>query len=224
MKKYAFIKLVEKIDEKLKSEKALIFDFDGTLADTLGFTINSAIEINRNLNLKHNEKVNFEKFRTMDSEEFFKSLKISNFDLLFFLFKYQRKLTKEINNTRTFDGLSIVLKDLHSRGVVMGIATSNSKTNVKKFLRNNDLDYFDFIYSSLNYFNKSKIIEKAVKKSGKSKENAIYVGDEVRDIKAAKKAGVKVASVTWGYNLEPVLSSFHPDYIINRPEDLIKII
>ena len=63
-----------------------------------------------------------------------------------------------------------------------------------------------------------------MKKSGRSKENAIYVGDEVRDIKAAKKAGVKVASVTWGYNLESVLSSFHPDYIINRPEDLIKLV
>jgi phosphoglycolate phosphatase len=214
---------MEEINEKIKSDKALIFDFDGTLADTLGFTVNSAIEINRKLNLRHNEKVNFEKFRTMDSEEFFKSLKISNFDLLFFLFKYQRKLTKEINNTKTFDGLSGVLKELHNRGVVMGIATSNSKVNVRKFLRNNDLEYFDFIYSSLNYFNKSKIIEKAVKKSRRSKDNAIYVGDEVRDIKAAKKAGVKVASVTWGYNLEPVLSSFGPDYIISRPEDLIKL-
>ena len=144
MKKYAFIKLVEQMDDKVKNNKALIFDFDGTLADTLGFTVNSAIEINRNLNLKHNEKVNFEKFRTMDSEEFFKSLKISNFDLLFFLFKYQRKLTKEINNTKTFDGLDSVLKELHDRGVIMGIATSNSKINVKKFLRNNDLDYFEF--------------------------------------------------------------------------------
>jgi len=201
--------------------KTLIFDFDGTLADTLGFTVNSAIEINRNLDLLNGEKMDFEKYRTMDSKDFFKSLKISNLKLFYFLFKYQRKQTKEISNTKTFEGLSEVLNELKKSGLKMGVCTSNSKNNVKLFLENCNLNVFDFIYSSWDYFRKDKILKKSIKKFKLDKANVIYVGDEVRDITAARNADIKVASVTWGYNLESILSQNNPDYIINQPKDLL---
>jgi len=207
------------------SDKTLIFDFDGTLADTLAFTINSALEISRELKLKNSEKINIEKFRSMDSVDFFKELHISNLKLLYFLFKYQRKLTVEIENTRTFMNLPEVLKTLKEKGVKIGIVTSNSKKNVKLFLKNNDLEIFDFIYASpINYFQKNKTLRAAVEKYGLNKEGVIYVGDEVRDINAAKSAGMNVASVTWGYNFESVLSSYKPNFIINRPEDLLNLV
>ena len=207
------------------SDKTLIFDFDGTLADTLAFTINSALEISRELKLKNSEKINIEKFRSMDSVDFFKELHISNLKLLYFLFKYQRKLTVEIENTRTFMNLPEVLKTLKEKGVKIGIVTSNSKKNVKLFLKNNDLEIFDFIYASpINYFQKNKTLRAAVEKYGLNKEGVIYVGDEVRDINAAKSAGINIASVTWGYNFESVLSSYKPNFIINRPEDLLNLV
>ena len=157
----------------------------------------------------------------MDSKEFFKSLKISNLKLFYFLFKYQRKLVKEISNTKTFDGLPEVLDELKRSGLKMGVCTSNSKKNVKLFLENCNLDVFDFVYSSLDYFRKDRILKKAIKKFKLEKSKVIYVGDEVRDITASRKAGIRVASVTWGYNLESVLSQNNPDYIINQPKDLL---
>jgi len=206
-----------------KSENNLIFDFDGTLADTLAFTINAASEINRSLYLLSDEKIDFEKFRSTDTIEFFKDLEIPTYKLLFFLYKYQRKQSREIDKVQVFQGLPEVLKNLKKNGVGLGIATSNSTKNVKLFLKNNNLDMFDFIYSSIDYFHKNRIIERAIKKYGMEKENVIYVGDEIRDIKAAKEAGIKVASVTWGYNFENVLSKYKPDFIINRPEDLLNL-
>ena len=206
-----------------KSENNLIFDFDGTLADTLAFTINATSEINRNLHLLSDEKIDFEKFRSTDTIEFFKDLEIPTYKLLFFLYKYQRKQSREIDKVQVFQGLPEVLKNLKKNGVGLAIATSNSTKNVKLFLKNNNLDMFDFIYSSIDYFHKNRIIERAIKKYGMEKENVIYVGDEIRDIKAAKEAGIKVASVTWGYNFENVLSKYKPDFIINRPEDLLNL-
>ena len=202
----------------------LIFDFDGTIADTLAFTINSASEISRKLKLLNEEKVNMEKFRSMDSREFFKELEIPTSKLLWFMFKYQRKLVHEIDDIKTFEGLDEVLHVMKNNGVKLGIVTSNSKRNVKKFLRKNNLEYFDFVYSSLNYFRKDKMLKKAIEKFQMNKENVIYVGDEVRDIKAAKSIGIKVASVTRGYNFESVLSEYKPDFLIYRPKDLLNLI
>ena len=142
-----------------KSENNLIFDFDGTLADTLAFTINAASEINRSLHLLSDEKIDFEKFRSTDTIEFFKDLEIPTYKLLFFLYKYQRKQSREIDKVQVFQGLPEVLKNLKKNGVGLGIATSNSTKNVKLFLKNNNLDTFDFIYSSIDYFHKNRIIE-----------------------------------------------------------------
>jgi phosphoglycolate phosphatase-like HAD superfamily hydrolase len=51
-------------------------------------------------------------------------------------------------------------------------------------------------------------------------QRAVYLGDEVRDIVAARKAGVDVAAVTWGYNTRELLAAHAPDYLIERPEEL----
>jgi len=54
-------------------------------------------------------------------------------------------------------------------------------------------------------------------------EDVIYIGDEVRDIEAARAAGIKIASVTWGYNLESILTENKPDYIVTQPRDLLNL-
>ena len=204
--------------------KTLIFDFDGTIADTLPFTVNNVLELNRSLKLLNAEKINIEKFRTMDLSNYIKSLKIPTLKLLYFVLRLQLKLGSQINSIPTFNDLAETLVVLKRLGVKTGIVTSNSKRNVKKFLENNNLNYFDFIYTTINYFEKSKLIEKAIKKLKVNKDDVIYIGDEVRDIDAARAAGIKIASVTWGYNLESILTENKPDYILNQPRDLLDLV
>jgi len=50
------------------------------------------------------------------------------------------------------------------------------------------------------------------------------VGDEIRDITAARKAGMDIASVAWGYNTVESLKSHKPDYLIYEPSQLIEIV
>lgn len=203
--------------------KTLIFDFDGTIADTLPFTVNNVLELNRSMKLLNAEKIDIEKFRSMDLSSYIKSLKIPTLKLLYFVLRLQLKLGSQINSVSTFNDLAETLVLLKRRGVKTGIVTSNSKKNVKKFLQKNNLNYFDFIYTTINYFEKSKLIEKAIKKLKLYTEDVIYIGDEVRDIEAARAAGIKIASVTWGYNLESILTENKPDYIVTQPRDLLNL-
>lgn len=204
--------------------KNIIFDFDGVLADTLPFAVKSAMEINSELKLLSAEKINPEEFRAMDMQEFINKFKISKIKLLMFVFKYRSKLNKEIENMPTFNDLKSTLSDLKSRNIKLGIVTSNQRNIVMKFLKHNDLDLFDFVFSTLSLFHKEKMILSSLKKFKLNKEETIYVGDETRDIQAARAAGLKVASVTWGYNLESLLVKYKPDFVINRPQDLMNLI
>ncbi|MBU0534875.1 MAG: HAD-IA family hydrolase [Patescibacteria group bacterium] len=204
--------------------KNIIFDFDGVLADTFPFAVNAAMEINKELKLLSDEKINPEEFRSLDMEDFVKEFKISKVKLLFFVLKYRKKLQKEIEGLPTFNDLPHVLHQLRSKKVKLGIVTSNQKKIVQKFLNFNNLEVFDFIFSTFSLFHKEKALLNSLRRFNLKKEETIYVGDETRDIRAAKAAGLKVASVTWGYNFESKLAEYKPDFIINRPQELLDLL
>lgn len=204
--------------------KNVIFDFDGVLADTFPFAVKAAMEINEELKLLSAEKINPEEFRSLDMKNFIEEFKISKIKLLFFLIKYRKKLLKEIENTPTFNDLPAVLKNLKAKGYKLGIVTSSPKKIVQKFLNLNNLELFDFIFSTLSLFHKEKTLLYALKKQNLKKDETIYVGDETRDIKAARAAGLKIVSVTWGYNFESKLAEYKPDFIINRPQELLDLL
>jgi phosphoglycolate phosphatase-like HAD superfamily hydrolase len=63
-----------------------------------------------------------------------------------------------------------------------------------------------------------------LRKESLNPEEVVYVGDETRDIEAAKKSQIKVIAVTWGFNSKQVLAAQNPDFLIDRPEELIKVI
>jgi len=204
--------------------KNIIFDFDGVIADTLPFAVESALEINRELKLLPSERVNPEELRSIDMHEFVKSFRLSKLQILFYLLKYRSKLSKKICETPVFQGIPEVLTELKIRNIKIGIATSNQKGLVLKFLKSHNIDNFDFIFSTIRLFHKEKLLNAAIKKYGLSRPETLYIGDEIRDITAARSAGIKIASVTWGFNFESVLTEHKPDFIIYRPSELLDLV
>ena len=92
----------------------------------------------------------------------------------------------------------------------MGILTSNSSQNVKEFLKNHQLDVFDFTHSVSKFWGKSSGLKRLIRKYKLKPDHLLYIGDEIRDLEAAKKAGIRFAAVTWGYNSSKALKACHP--------------
>ncbi len=73
-------------------------------------------------------------------------------------------------------------------------------------------------------FGKHRYIGRLLKEKKRSGEEALYVGDELRDVQACKKVSVKVAAVTWGYDKVELLEQGHPDFLIHHPLDLPELV
>ena len=202
--------------------KCLIFDFDGTIADTYSiiFEIISEIFHKRGVKIPKDRK----EPRSMGAREKMRKYKISRRTVVLLTRVCRRHLKKKIKTVKTFPRLKNVLKKLKKK-YRLGIVTSNSKNNVKIFLKNNGLnEVFDFIETGNPLFGKHRRLKKAVKRHGYKKSEVIYVGDETRDIKAAKKVGVKIVAVSWGYESISCLNKGKPNYLITKPERLLKIV
>jgi HAD superfamily hydrolase (TIGR01549 family) len=130
--------------------------------------------------------------------------------------------SQEIDAIRLHPGLDQVLGSLTRQGVRMGVLTSNSKDNVVRFLRANGAqDHFDFIEGYSQYFGKATSLKRIVHARGLTIKEAIYIGDEVRDIEAGRKAGMDVLAVAWGVHLPALLTECLPSHLVSEPGQIL---
>ena len=202
----------------------VIFDFDGTIANTLDSIISIMNDLSDEFGFKKIKESDVEYLRGKKSREILKHLGISIFKLPFVIRKVRREINSHIALLSPSVDLLPVLKLLKANGCHVGIVTTNIEENVRKFLHANNLDFFDFFYTAKKVFGKDRTISKIIKEMNAEKSNVYFIGDEVRDIEAGKKAGIKTIGVSWGYNTKNALEKEHPDYLIDSPLELEKIL
>ena len=198
--------------------KTFCFDFDGTIADTLPLIIETV----DSLLLKSGEEEItgdfLRKIREEGIEEVFQEMRVPLYKLFFLYLKIKKEMNGRVADIAIRDDVREVLKKLKEEGHTLGILTSNSKENVLEFLECNDLKFFDFINTS-GILGKEKEIKKLKKKGG----IFIYIGDETRDIRAGKKAGVRTIAVPWGLSSKKALLRARPDLLVEKPHDLLNL-
>ncbi len=206
-------------------KKVLIFDFDGTLADTLEVIVKITNDLAEEFGYPPSNQEDLVKIRHLGAWQVIQRSGVSVFKLPLLIRKLQEKLSQEIENIKLFPEMQKTLDKLKAGGHTLGIVTSNSGENVNKFLAAHQMqDIFDFVASSTTLFGKHRTLKRIIEKYNLEPENTIYIGDETRDIEAAHKIGIEVIAVSWGFNSVEVLATQTPEYLIHSPLDLIKII
>ena len=204
--------------------KVIIFDFDGTLADTIDILLSITNRLSAEFGFKSATKEELAQLSNLNSWQILQYSGISIFKFPLLIRRLKAELHSEVPHIQLFPGIKEVLLELKKRGFQLGIITSNSRENVLGALERNGLqDTFTFIYSG-STFGKHKVINKWLRIENIHTEKVVYVGDEIRDIDAAKKTGIKVIAVGWGFNSPQALAAQNPNFLIKRPQELIEII
>ncbi len=205
-------------------KKTIIFDFDGTIVDSFEIVFEIANQLAGKLGYSRITKVEIEKLRGCTVQEQMKKFGVSYLKLISILKEARIIFGEKIEKIKPIKGLVDVLEELKKEGFVLGIITSNSIENTENFLNKNRIDLFDFVFSAKSFFGKHRKIKKVITSRKIVKSEVVYVGDEVRDIEAAKKAGIKVIAVSWGLNSKDILKKHKPDVFINSPVELKRAI
>lgn len=203
----------------------VIFDFDGTIADTLAVIIDIVNEHASEFGFKPLTAKQQEELRGKTLWQIIKDFKLPLIKLPSFIVMAQKELHARIDEISLYEGMNDVIEELHKRKYRLGILSSNSKENVTKFLdAHNLLNLFEFVHSELNPFGKAPILKHLISTYKLDKKTTAYVGDEVRDIEASHKVGVDVIAVTWGFNSKKMLQSYKPTTLVDHPKDILKLL
>lgn len=167
--------------------KYIVFDFDGTLADT--FDIIKKI-VEEEFDEVSEQEINL--LREKGAKEIIKLKKIKIWELPKMALRVTSKL-KNKKNVKLFPEIDILIKNLNKK-YRLGIVSSNSEENINQTLKKYNLEKsFEFIYSQSSIFGKNKVLKNMCKKYKINPKEVIYIGDEDRDIIAAKDNNIKIS-------------------------------
>jgi phosphoglycolate phosphatase len=204
--------------------KTFIFDFDGTIADSVKIAFDIIRIHASELGCKQLEEPDLPLIRSMSTRQLLTYLNIPLWRIPAFILSMRQLMKQQMMNLKVFPHMSETLLELKQRGIILGILTTNSLENVQVFLKNNQLDTtFDFIDTESHLFKKAHRLKKLIKKHNISVTNTYYIGDETRDIEAAKACNIHAVAVSWGLGSAELLAQHHPDTLATTASELLQL-
>ncbi len=199
--------------------KAVIFDFDGVIFDTFDIAFDI---VTRTCNKYCKKKIKTKQdFLEIYKKNFYEAMKEHGVKDMKAIKDEQIKLLEAVK-PKPFRGIKDVLKKLKGRYKVSVVSSNFQEIMEEDLKREGMMDLFDLIIGADKIESKIKKIGFILKKFGLDESEALFVSDTSGDLIEAKKAGVKTMGVTWGFFPKKELLKESPDYIAEKPEDIIK--
>ncbi len=204
--------------------KAVIFDFDGTLADSLQAALRIGNRLAPEYGYRPVQPGEIEALRRLPYRKVAAHIGLAWHKIPRVATRIRSELSHRLEEVQPFAGLPGVLSELRARKFRLGILSSNARKNVERFLDAHELDDFEFISTASSVWGKQRRLKALLKSRQLEANEVVYVGDEVRDIEATKALDVHVIAVAWGYTAREHLAAHRPDHLIDRPEELLEIL
>lgn len=201
--------------------RLLIFDFDGTLADTFPAFLRAFQEAIPRFGLPAVGPEELARLRGMEAKEIIRFLKLP-------LWKVPRvgKFVRErmaAEPLRLFPGMEEILPTLATSGTTLAIVSSNSEANIRTVLGTKLAHLFNTFACGVSLFGKAARFRQVLKRTDLPAAETLTIGDELRDAKAAQAAGIAFGAVAWGYTEVTALQQSAPAAVFHTPADLLAL-
>ena len=205
-------------------KKLVIFDFNGTLTNN----INLSEMIYNRISAKHNLKgLSAEELIQIKSASSLKRVLKLGVPLhkIPKLYEESREIASEfVKDCELLPGIKELLYKIKSSNIQLAIVSSNSVSNIEEFLSMNEIEVFSIIEGKASMKGKKRKLRKLLKENKYDVNEAIYIGDEVRDVNACKLLSLEVVAVSWGFEAIKTLEDSNPDYIAKSVDELERLI
>lgn len=126
--------------------------------------------------------------------------------------------------SRPYKGIPELLESLQAAGFLLAVASNKYQAATEKLVAR----YFPTVRFIAVFGQRegiapkpdATIVEDILRLSNIAKEEVLYIGDSGVDMQTAANAGVTACGVTWGFRPRTELEEFHPEYIVDKPEEI----
>jgi phosphoglycolate phosphatase len=201
--------------------RLVIFDFDGTLADSLPWLRASFQDMIRRFDLTPVRDDEVEGLRSLTAREIMTRLNVSMWQLPVIVSDMRKRKLAAAGEISLFAGVPAMLSDLQRHGIKVAIVSTDSEASVRQVL-GPAADLIIRFDCGATIFGKHRKFRRVARELGVNPSKTICIGDELRDIDAAKAAGMDSGAVVWGYALPSALQAAGPTHLFNSIEEMIQ--
>lgn len=198
---------------------AVIFDFDGTLANTKPLVVDVLNQYTHKHGLRKVSDISDFRNVVLENKLYF-NLRLFNLQSTIQQ-NVLDHIEKNVSELKLYPGMDECIAQLYDSGYKLGILTTNRENTVNAFLKKHSMEpYFAFINSNEN---KRQALEQIIKKHGLPTETLFYAGDQASDITSTSGLARTIA-VTWGFEDYALLNAANPNYIVSQPNEIIEVV
>lgn len=200
----------------------VVHDFDGTIADSGEVNLEVMAKV---LNRDPFTAEEVEEIRALTTLEGMEKLGVKKWQLPRLLVRGRRIAGQNMHRIDAFEGMPEAIGQLSDDGYGQYVLSTNSTGNIRELLDRHDLvDAMTDIYGGSSMLGKAKRLTKLIRREGLVAARCVYVGDEGRDIEAAREAGMRCVAVAWGFQNAELLEAHEPDALVETPAELVEAI
>jgi phosphoglycolate phosphatase len=201
----------------------VVFDFDGTLADSLDRSLALFNDLAPKLGLR--PLTDLEAARRTPTKTLLKQMGVRFWRLPRVVRAFQDAAADHADELPLHAGVADLLRELHAGGHRLGVLSSNREATIRTCLRRHGVEHlFAFVVGYPKLFGKAKALRKILRHETCGRDGLLFVGDELRDLDAGRKAGVATAAVTWGFQAVELLEAAGPTAVVRTPGGLLAVV
>ncbi len=199
----------------------VIFDLDGTLADSMPWFLRNVNDVADRFGFRRVADEDIEPLRHASTREILAHLEVPLWKLPVIARHMRRLKSEQAADIALFPGVGTMLRTLSDHGMRLALVSSDTEANARVKL-GELAELFCWFDCAGSIFGKPAKFRRVLKRAGISAAQTIAIGDETRDIEAARSTGIACGAVTWGYAAPQALRARGPDLVFERIEDIAR--
>lgn len=201
-----------------------LFDFDGTLADSFPCFLSAMNDAAARFGFRAIRETDLERLRGCSAWQMMEYTEIPMWQAPMITEFVRRRMADAVDSIGLFPGIHEALEDLAAREVRLAIVSSNAERSVRHVLGPRLASLVADYRCSVSIFGKRPRLRLALAASHVAPAEAIAIGDEIRDLRAARAEHIAFGAVTWGFTAVPALAAARPEHVFQRVEDIVSVV
>lgn len=200
--------------------KLALFDLDGTLVDSFPWFTSVLNDVAERYRFKRVAPNEIETLRGLSAAQIVRTLGVPVWKLPLIARHMRRLKRNALHQIRLFDGVDPMLRSLAAGGMRLAVVTSDTERNARAALGPELSRLISHFECGASLFGKAIKFRMVLRASGCATSETICIGDEVRDLDAARAAGIAFGAVEWGYTRSDALLALGPDVMFCNVSDI----
>lgn len=201
----------------------VIFDFDGTLADSFPWVLKTMDEVSDRFKFRRVRDGELEELRYCDAREVMRRLGVPRWKLPMIARYVRTRMAADVDQIGLFPGAGEMIDQLADAGLRLAVVSANGEATIRAVLGAH-ARRISAVSGGVSLFGKRGKLLRMSRLAGVEPRRVMVIGDELRDLNAAKAARMAFGAVSWGLTRPEAMEAGKPDALFHQMSDIPKVL